>query len=150
MTAHLWSKCWATERPECPSSRLNCRAVVILNQCNLLWKLKSWEFSFSRSFFWSDDPINSYFGRSPLYLHRFVLARCSLVLLCLPYTLHPHRRPSGRGGRGCRPPQPCGGGRRSSLLWACSSARRGSQLSEGCISFSEPLKALSINDKENN
>lgn len=47
-----------------------------------------------------------------------------------PYTLHPRKYPSAQGGRAYRQPRRCGAGRKSFPLSACSSAHRGSRLSE--------------------
>lgn len=48
----------------------------------------------------------------------------------LPCTLHPHRYPSALGDRAYHQSRLCGGGRKSFPLLACSSAHRGSQLSQ--------------------
>lgn len=51
-------------------------------------------------------------------------------LSSLPCRLPPHKHPSVQGGRAYHRPQSCGDGRKSFLLLACSSAHRGSPLSE--------------------
>lgn len=54
----------------------------------------------------------------------------SLSVFSSPCRLRPHKHPSAQGGRVYHRPRRCGGGRKSFLLLACSSAHRGSQLSQ--------------------
>lgn len=60
----------------------------------------------------------------------------------LPCRLQPHKCPSARGDRAYHQPRSCGDDSRSFLLLACSSAHRGSQLSE--IQFHFRIKPSSL------